>query len=105
MSDIDERSTSGLRKDGRRFARRAEIDGAVIESVQKLRSGGILDPLDVVAERATACVRVAPALEEDESAIFLNLRAPRASPLAPEDPGVCETEDGGRQSGFDETAP
>src|SRR5207248_4841751 len=51
MCNIDKRRTRGLGKNRRRLPGRAEIDGADIEALEKLGTGGKLSPLDLVTQR------------------------------------------------------
>ena len=75
MRDIEKRRTGGLGKDRRRFAGIAEIDRADIDGFEELRPGGKFRPGHLEAERLQLFLQRAPALEQDQLAIFLKADA------------------------------
>ena len=75
VADIDERRPGSLREDRRRFARRAEIDGADIERLEQLRPGRELGPLDRIALRLQLFLEQSLRLQQDERAVLLEADA------------------------------
>jgi hypothetical protein len=71
VGEIDQRRAGGLRKDRRRLARNAEIDGADIEGFEQRGPGWKFRPGHAVAERLELVLECTPALEQDELAVFL----------------------------------
>ena len=68
---IGQRRAGGLRKDRRRFADVAEVDGADVQRLELHRAGGELGPLDRHAQRRKALLQRAAALEQAEVALLV----------------------------------
>ena len=75
IGDIPDRCTRGLRKNRRRFAGVAEIDGADIERFEQRRPGRKLRPNNLVAGGLQLVLERALALEQHQLAVFLETDA------------------------------
>src|SRR5205823_3532777 len=71
MCDIDERRARGLGKYRRRLADRTKINGADIEPLEKLGTGGKLRPLDFVTKWLQRLFDETFSLQQNERSVFL----------------------------------
>ncbi len=71
IADVDQLRPRGLRKDRRRLADGAEIDGTDVQPLKQLRPGGELGPFDGDALRRQAFFQRAARLQQRQRAVFL----------------------------------